>query len=355
MKNFISRELRNAKYFLAKLLGIRIIRVILVLIFIAMITPLIVFFFLRPKPHPNIEYGITFSNKYASELGLDWKDTYLGILDNLKVKNLRLVAYWDEIEEIQGNFDYSIIKWQLDEAEKRNLNVILTVGRKVPRFPECFEPNWWKEIQDEDTRDQKLYKYIEQSINELKNYKSIKMWQIENEPFFPFGECLKIRKETVMKEVEITKSLDSRPILIQDSGEGGFWFPSYQMADYLAISMYRKIWYDFWGAFLGNFIYFKYPLAHWSYKIKADFVGVPFQKIIVTELQAEPWGPGINSKLTEDEKNHTMSRNDFLATISYAQKAGFKYLYMWGVEWWYWEKEQNNNPFYWDTVKSLIN
>jgi hypothetical protein len=119
--------------------------------------------------------------------------------------------------------------------------------------------------------------------------------------------------------------------------------------------MYRKIWYDFWGAFFGDFVYFKYPLAHWTYKIKADLVGVPHEKIYVTELQAEPWGPGINSSLTREEKDMTMSRHDFINTISYAQKAGFKDLYLWGVEWWLWEKEVADNPFYWDTAKALFN
>ena len=135
----------------------------------------------------------------------------------------------------------------------------------------------------------------------------------------------------------------TRPILTQDSGEGGFWLPTYKLGDKLGISMYRKIWYNFWGIFFGNFIYFKYPLGHWTYKIKADITGVPYRNIIVTERKAEPWGPGLNSILTEEDKNRTMSRNDFLDTISYAQKTGFSDLYFWGVEWWLWEKEVNNN------------
>ena len=50
-----------------------------------------------------------------------------------------------------------------------------------------------------------------------------------------------------------------------------------------------------------------------------------------------------------------MSRNDFLDTLSYAQKSGFGEIYVWGAEWWYWEKTVNNNPFYWDTAKALFN
>jgi hypothetical protein len=302
----------------------------------------------------EINYGITFSKKYSEQLGQNWKDTYLKIMDDLKVKNVRLVVYWDDVERIKDKYDYTDIKWQLDEAQKRNINVILAIGQKVPRYPECFSPVWWKELPNKTQKENELYEYIGETVKQLKNYSVVKIWQVENEPFWPFGECEKADRDVVENEIKVTRSGDSRPILVQDSGEGGFWAPTYQLGDYLGISMYRKIWYDFWGLFMNRFIYFQYPLAHWTYKIKANLVGVPVNKIIVTELQAEPWGPGINSSLSREEKDKSMSKTDFIATINYAQKTGFKDLYLWGVEWWLWEKEVKNTPYYWDTAKALI-
>jgi len=349
------KELKYAGRLIRQILSLKSVKVIIVCAIVIFVAPVVFFVVKRPQVQKDINYGITFSNKYAQELGLDWKETYLEILDDLRVKNLRLIAYWDDIEKVEGTYDFSDIKWQLEEARTRNIPVILSVGRKVPRYPECFEPVWWKETEDEKLRNEALYKYVGVAVDELKEYENIRLWQIENEPFFPFGECEhKIKWSAVREEVKIAREHDPRPILIQDSGEGGFWYPSYDLGDYLAISMYRKIWYDFWGALFGHFIYFQYPLAHWSYKIKADLTGVPYQKILVTELQAEPWGPAINSSLTDEEKDKTMSRNDFLATLSYAQKAGFKDLYLWGAEWWLWEKQINNNSFYWDTAKALF-
>ncbi|OGC69915.1 hypothetical protein A2415_00125 [candidate division WWE3 bacterium RIFOXYC1_FULL_39_7] len=336
------------------LFEIRLFRIILGGIFVILFFPVILFVFLRPVPQKNINYGVNFSNKYSAEIGQDWKVAYVKILDDLGAKNVRLVAYWDDIERTKDEYNFSDIKWQLSEAESRGINVIMTVGRKVPRYPECFEPAWWKNTQNEELKNDELYQYISDTIIELRDFKSIKMWQVENEPFFPFGVCTEIKSSVVRNEVTLVRALDDRPILIQDSGEGGLWYPSYKLGDYLAISMYRKIWYDFWGAFLGNFIYFEYPLAHWTYKIKADLVQVPYEKIIVTELQAEPWGPGINSKLSQEDKDQTMSKQDFISTINYAQKAGFKDLYFWGAEWWLWEKENNNNPYFWDTAKALF-
>jgi len=358
-KNTVSKEVKEyrlAKKLFYKLWSLHIIKVFFVFLLLLLLSPLIIFMMYKPKVQENVNYGITFSKKYADQLEINWHELYLSTLDDLGVKNIRLVAYWDDVEKSRDEYDFSDVKWQLDQAALRDVNVIMTIGRKVPRYPECFQPQWWSELESEQAQDIELLEYVKVAVETLKEYDNIKMWQIENEPFFKFGECddPPLKKETVLEEIQVAKSIDDRPILVQDSGEGGFWFPAYQAGDYLGISMYRKVWYDFWQVFLGNFIYFKYPLAHWTYKIKADLTMVPHQNIIVTELQAEPWGPAVNSQLSLKEKNKTMSRHQFLDTISYAQKAGFKDYYFWGAEWWYWEKYVNDNPYFWDTAKALF-
>lgn len=355
-QNQSDKEVRRFRYHLSRLLSLRMVRVVIILFGLALLIPIPFFLLKHPVPQKELNYGVTFSNIYAEQLGLDWRDAYIKTLDDLKVKNIRLVAYWTDIEAEQDSFDYSKIRWQVEEAQKRDINVLLTVGRKVPRYPECFEPSWWKDIQDERIRDIELYEYVKRSIIELKGYDAIKMWQIENEPYWPFGDCkYPIKTETLKKEIALVRNLDSREILVQDSGEGGYWLATYRLGDKLGISMYRKIWYDFWGLLFNEFIYFQYPLAYWSYKLKADVIGIPYEDIYVTELQGEPWGPGINSSLSNEEKDMSMSRQDFINTLSYAQKAGFKNLYFWGVEWWLWEKEHNNNPFFWDAAKAIFN
>lgn len=307
-----------------------------------------------PAPASDISFGVNFSKKYAEELGLDWQEAYLRILDDLGAKKLRLIAYWDDIEGVRGVYDFSDIKWQLSEAKARDAKVILVIGRKVPRYPECFEPTWWRRLSDKTEQEDELIEYIELLTGELRGFSNIEMWQVENEPFFPFGLCQEIKKSTVEKEIAAVRKIDARPILTQDSGEGGVWYPTYKLGDYLAISVYRKVWLDFWGILLRTSMYIKYPTSSWSYKIKADMVKVPFNKIIVTELQAEPWGPTSTVYLNNDEKDKTMSRTDFLDIISYAQKTGLREFYFWGAEWWYFEKTKNNNPYFWETARPLM-
>lgn len=349
-----AQELKEIRKLVRQISRLKIVKLVAILFIFSLIAPVFFFVLVKPKPAQNIVWGVNFSQKYATELGLNWKDAYIKILDELKPKYARLVVYWDQTEPIAGDYNYDDIIWQLNEAKARDVKVIMTLGRKVLRYPECHEPDWWLKSADPKYKEDALLKYVENTVLRLKGYDNIIMWQVENEPMYPFGDCQKQRKETVEKEVALVRRLDSRPILIQDSGEGGFWRPLYLMGDYLGISMYRRTWYNFYKDVTGISFYFHYPIAYWAYKVKAVLTAVPVDKIIVTELQGEPWGPVINSKLTEEEKLKTMSPQQFIDTISYAQKSGFNQIYFWGPEWWLWEKEVNSNPFYWDTGKAVI-
>ncbi len=350
----IKNELRVLAKTWKTLFSLKISKIAMVLVVASIVSPLIFFSIVKPKPAEHITWGINFSQKYATELGLDWKASYLTILDDLKPKTARLVIYWDQTEPTKGNYLYSDTLWQLDEAKKRGVKVIMTLGRKVLRYPECHEPQWWLKENNADAKEKALLDYVGNTVNQLKGYDNIVMWQVENEPTYPFGQCQKQYKETVQKEVNLVRKLDSRPILIQDSGEGGSWRPFYLMGDYLGISMYRRTWYNFYKEVTGISFYFQYPIAHWAYKVKSVLTAVPEENIIVTELQGEPWGPVINSQLTKIEADKTMSHQQFIDTISYAQKSGFSDIYFWGSEWWLWEKQIRGDAFYWDTARAII-
>ena len=319
--------------------------------------PMILFLYLSPVKSQKAYYGLNFSNKYAQELNLDWKKTYDEILIEMPTKKYRLAVYWDEVQKDADSYDYSNIKYQLDALEKYpDSEVILVFGRKVIRYPECHEPKWWQEMRDDSARKDALLSYVDRTVSELKSYKSIKYWQVENEATFPFGTCTSIPNlsETLKKEVEIVRKNDSREVLIQDSGEGGFWIPSIKIGDYLGISMYRKVWFDLFGMMTSNSFALKYPVGPAFYKIKAFILGIPLERIKATEVQAEPWGPVRNYILRQDEVDKTMSQADFEGIFEFTAESGFDEFHLWGVEWWYHMKEKHNNSFYWDTAISKI-
>ena len=104
---------------------------------------------------------------------------------------------------------------------------------------------------------------------------------------------------------------------------------------------------------LNTYIY--YPLPPVFYWRKAVLINKFFNKrVIVTELQAEPWGPKLlyDSPLKEQEK--TMNLEQFKYNISFAKKTGLDEFYLWGGEWWYWLKEKQGKVEIWEEAKKLF-
>src|SRR3972149_2790253 len=111
------------------------------------IAALVVVFFLLSygKDPEHISYGVSFSQYYSEELGLSWKDTLASVLDELRVRKLRLSAYWPRVEPERKNFQFTDLDFQVNEAKARNVEIILAVGRRLPRWPECHIPDWVKD------------------------------------------------------------------------------------------------------------------------------------------------------------------------------------------------------------------
>lgn len=284
------------------------------------------------RPESEMQLGVTFSSVQAQRFGLDWQEAFLAVLDELNVKNLRLIAYWDEIEKEEGVYDFSNIRFQLEEAKKRNVDVILAIGYRVPRWPECFAPGWTARLSNSEFQT-RLLKYIEELVLTLRDEKHISHWQLENEPYLEvFGLCPKPDPAFFEKEMELIKKLDSRPVIVTDSGELSAWGHAGEHGDVFGTSMYIKVWNRYVG-----FFEWVLPAAYYPLKFKI-FVGEkPFY---LMELQSEPWGS--QDRFLGDipiaEQLKIFNERHLKAYVSYAKKSGFSRIYLWGVEWWYWLK-----------------
>lgn len=326
----------------------KILSIILIIVFL--LIAVAVFFESKFIPAKTFEWGITFSHKHAQDLGFDWKIMYLDMLNDLKPKKLRLMTYWETVEPKRGEYNFTEIDEMLIEADKRNLEVILVVGHKQPRWPECHHPDWWSALSEQERNNEQL-KFVQKTVEHFENYSSIKIWQVENEPLFAFGpNCPVMSKDLLTSEMELVRSLDNRPILHTDSGELGRWLPAARMnPDILAPTMYRMVHSPKTG-------YFKYPLPPIFFRIKAGIVKTfsNVDTIIGSELQAEPWFS--ESLPMTDLKNASSLMNPkvFASNIEYAKSAGFGENYLWGVEWWYWMAKNQGDWGMWNAVKDLL-
>ena len=292
-------------------------------------------------------FGVTFSTKFSDELNLDWKEVYGAILEELQVKLIRIPVYWDEIEATEGVYDFSRYDYLLREGAKHDAKFILTVGRRVPRWPECHSPAWLNKKSDTEAKALTL-KTIQMIVERYRGETSLEYWQVENEPFLgTFGVCPPLDEEFLRQEFNLVRSLDDRPVIITGSGEMSWWRNEAAIGDIFGSTLYRVV-YDY------RLGYLHHPWPALFYRLKAKLSGLAPERLMIMELQAEPWVPqGRMIYLTTDDINKTMSLRQFRANLQYAINLDFSRTYTWGVEWWYFQKKYGN-PEYWRIAEGLF-
>ena len=298
----------------------------------------------------QVQFGITFSPKYARYLNLDWQKTYVELLDDLKVKNLRIPGYWDILEPEKGKYDFAETDFMLAEAGKRNARVILVLGVKQPRWPECHIPAWAKSLSTEE-RKKKILQFIQKTAERYDSHRAVWAWQVENEPFLPFfGEgCDPTDGNFLKAETNLVRSINGKKIIISDSGELGSWIVPMQLSDIFGTTLYREVSNPVMG-------YFTYPALPYFYNLKSQIAKIfapRNQKVVVIELQAEPWfadGDPLTN-ISQQAKRFPVQKME--SYINYAKKTGFDEMYLWGVEWWYLMARQGY-PEYLDFAQTLF-
>jgi len=328
--------------------GIEPLKIVLIVV-IALILIFVLYFFVGNTKPSSVEWGITFSKKYAIDLGLDWQEVFSVLLYDLGVKRIRLIAYWDDIEKEKGEYDFSDLDWQMKNVEHKGIETILAVGRRLPRWPECFVPEWAKSLSEQEKQEH-ILSFVSKTVNRYKNYENIIIWQVENEPFLGFfGDCPKVDRKFLEKEVALVKELDDRPVMITESGEFSTWIGGARRADIIGTSLYRKIY--------GRLkFYFTYPIPPVFYQRKAFLIKSLFKvdEIIAIEVQAEPWGHKPMQEMTVEEQDISMSFEQFNKVLKYTAKAGFSKAYLWGAEWWYWRMINFQDNSFWNKARSIL-
>ncbi len=295
---------------------------------------------------PQNFWGVTFSKRFSSFLGLSWKENYSAILNDLGSKNIRLPVYWQDVEPRPGEFDFKEYDWMLNQGAQKKVNFILVIGRRLPRWPECHIPDWAKNTSETDLRP-KIKNLLTTIVERYKNRPEIIAWQIENEPLLDsFGECPPSDEAWLKEEVSVVRNLDKRPILITASGELSSWRREAKTGDLLGTTLYRVVWSPTMG-------YVRWWLPDWFYRLKLKQAGKGLKQSLIVELQAEPWAPNSSlNALPPEEAKKSLDLQQWRANLQYAINTGFKQTYLWGVEWWYLEKTRGNQEF-WEEAKKL--
>jgi hypothetical protein len=306
----------------------------------------------RDKP---LAWGATFSPYYAEYFGLDPQETLEAIITDLDIKQLRLLSYWRNGEPTRGQYDFSTLDWQFAMAEKHGAKISLAIGLRQPRWPECHMPKWAEELPMTEWAPL-LKDYMRATVERYKDSPALVSYQLENEFFMTvFGICPDHTRERLVDEFNFLRSLDdTRPIIVSRSNNWGGIPIGEPTPDVSAISVYKRVW--------DKTItkrYAEYPHPPWFYAMLGGFGKiVNGNDLIIHELQAEAWLPEGGYKMNRisdiPEQNKSLDADRLRDRIQYGRDTGLREIYLWGVEWWYWQKVIADKPDLWNTAKTEL-
>lgn len=300
-----------------------------------------------------VKVGVTFIPRYARYFGLDAQATMQAMIDELGIRQFRLVSYWDEHEKQPGKYDFSDLDWQFQKAEESGSKVSLALGLRQPRWPECHMPDWaeYKTVPEWTTD---LKNYMGVVIDRYKDSPALESYQLENEFFLKvFGICPDFSRDRLIEEYEFVKQRDPHhPVIISRSNNAVGLPVGQPRPDEFAVSVYKRVWDK-------NITkrYFEYPFPAWFYGFLAGAGKIVTGKdMIIHELQAEPWVPdGYSLNTTSiEEQDKSMNAERLKHRFEYGRATGMKEIYLWGAEWWYWRKVGLHDPSVWDAAKESI-
>jgi len=300
----------------------------------------------RSKP---LEMGVSFIPDYARSLGLDPQET-MDALTGIGVKQFRLVSYWSDMERTKGQYDFSDLDWQFKKAEDADAKVMLVVGLRQPRWPECHVPDWVAKEPKSQWQPQ-LEDFMKAVINRYKDSPSLQQYQLENEFFLKgFGTCTDFDRQRLISEYALVKKTDPQHPVIVGRSNNAVGFPvGRPQPDEFSISVYKRVW-D--AGFTHRYLEYPYPAWFYGYLagVQKIFLG---KDMVIGELQAEAW-PSRGQTITEtslEEQNKSFNAERFEDRIEYGKATGMRQIDLWGAEYWYYRLVKLHDSSVWNVAK----
>ncbi len=340
------------------------------------------------EPLGTPEFGINFSCNYAEYLLLEdpatgnghvaddrpgraeWcADTLGQLLSGLGAKHVRLSVEWSQVEPQPGQFDWGLMDALLVEAERNGAKVLLTVGVKAQRHPEYYIPDWvlegasladGDEISSDPYVRERALAMIEAAVAHFSSSPAIDAWGADNEPYVPSlrASNWSLSREFVQAEVDSIRRNDprGRPVSINHGQHFVFdrrWQHALADADVLAQSLYPWRNYRIPGRTLVVPILEIGPLAP-NYNYQARLAREQGRDFWITEMQAEPWVDGDIRLVSPEKPSANLTGANFRKNIEYARRVGASRIYLWGAEWWLFQRLRYGDETWWNLGREAI-
>ncbi len=312
----------------------------------------IAFWYIHTESSQPLQMGVSFIPDYAQSLGLNPQQT-MDALIGIGVKEFRLTSYWSDTEPAPNQYNFTQLDWEFQKAEAAHVKVILVLGLRQPRWPECHPPSWINTNQPASNWQPQLEAFMTKVIERYKNSPSLVDYQLENEYLLHgFGECTSYdyTRQRLIDEDNLVKRLDPKHPIIIARSNNTIGFPTGQPhgSEY-SVSVYKRVW----DAKVTH-RYFEYPIPAWYYAFLAGYQKLFLGKdMIVGELQAEAWPPHGQSitQTSLAEQNKSMNARILKDRFNYGKGTGMRTIMLWGAEYWYYRKVVLHDPSLWNVAK----
>lgn len=308
--------------------------------------------YIQTERNQPVSMGVSFIPDYASYLGVNPQQTMDALINDVGVRQFRLVSYWNDGEPTKGHYDFSQLDWEFAKADAAHAKITLTLGLRQPRWPECHPPSWTDTSQPESQWYPELKAYMSAVIERYKNNPALQNYQLENEYFLKgFGTCTDMSRSRLANEYNLVKSLDPKhPVIVGRSNNALGWPVGEPQPDEFSISIYRRVWDS-----NVTHRYLEYPFPAWFYAFTAGWQEIMTGKdMVIGELQAEAWPPN-GQPIPETslaEQNKSMNATRLKDTFEFGKATGMKTINMWGAEYWYYRMEKLHDPSLWNVAKT---
>jgi GH35 family endo-1,4-beta-xylanase len=302
-----------------------------------------------------MQLGITIDLDQIQEAQLSLKEITSWI-HKLNIQLVRIGIKWSRVEEQKGKYQWKEYDDVIEFLNSNNIPTILVLGLKSPRWPEFYIPDWVNfqkpkmrsfhlQRSDEITPNdvylkERLFNFVQKCILRYNNFQNIISFQVENEPFFPFGpNKWTISTHFLQEEIAYIKSLTQLPILLTTQGLPTTGILSeylhcrykakkniIKLADIVGFNVFPKFESKLFGLFSKMYTA---SSKEWNYLGK--WLRKAEKEIWITELQAEPWELSEIS-LKNSATNKTCKPEFVQEYIRKLKNLGIKTILLWGFE-----------------------
>jgi len=340
--------------------------------------------FVSPIPNRRIAkdykpvYGTSYSFEQSGWYGFNPRETYIKLLEDFEW--IRIPFFWDQmVTDGEFNKNFDDLKFAIEEAQKRDVKVIIALGVKTPYFPEY---HWPKEIASKVKFGEQItsshpvaadiIEIDKKVVGELSLYDNIIYWQVENEPLIGNVNRWKIDSSLIAKEVEVVRGSDrlKRPIILNHAATGFYdrsWqalLPILKEGDIFAVNAFFKTkGTDLVTAkIFGREVHILWP-DHLVWPVQPWFIFSPsFQtikenvenrglKFWILEMQAEPY----IKKLDEaSDPFLPFTPKDIKDGVNFLKSYEIESIGLWGVHFWQF-RAKTGDGLWIETVKKIVN